>query len=254
MIARTRVARLLAGYRDRAPARLEDVASALVSLSDLVIDFPQITELDINPLIADSAGVIALDARIIVTAKTCTVDRLAIRPYPTELTQTVGFLGPSVVLRAIKPDDATRLLDFAKRTHRDDLRMRFHGTVSLTSPAAATRLSQIDYNREMVFVVQLNDASLSGIVRLIFDPNFESAECAIIVRTDMQRRTIGRTLLRAALAYAKSRGARRLWGDVLDENSPILGLSQRLGGRLQPLGDDLAVTRVEFELDPHSPN
>lgn len=248
MIARTRVARLLAGYRDRAPASVDDVAAALVALSDLVIDFPEIAELDINPLIADADGVIALDARIIVRKMEDTVNRLAIRPYPADLIQTLTAIDPPLVLRPIRPEDAGLLLDFAKRTAPNDLRLRFHGAISLTSSATAARLSQIDYDREMVFLAEMNDRSISGVVRLVFDPNFESAECAIIVRTDMQSRRIGTTLLNEALAYAGNRGARLVWGDVLAGNTPPVHLARKLGGQIGANPDDPGLLRVEFRL------
>jgi acetyltransferase len=249
MIARTRVARLLAGYRDRPPAQLDAIAAALVSLSDLVIDFPEIAELDINPLLADAEGLIALDARIILRERNGYQDELAIRPYPKELARTLSVDDLAIQLRPIRPEDARRLSEMAKRTDPQDLRMRFHGGVSATSEAASARLSQINYDREMVFVAEMPDNSIGGVVRLVFDPNFESAEAAIIVRTDLQDRKIGRTLLAEALAYARRRGARHVWGDVLSGNSRVLGLARHLGASYGMSPADRSLTRVEFQLD-----
>jgi acetyltransferase len=248
MIGRTDVARLLAGYRDRPPVRIDAVAGALVSLSDLVIDFPEITELDINPLLADADGVIALDARIIVRPPSEKRAPLAIRPYPVELTSSLDVDGVVIQLRPIRPQDGPRLLDMARRAEPDDLRLRFHGSVGL-SDARAARLSQIDYDREMVFVADMPDDSVGGVVRLIFDPNFEEAECAIIVRSDLPRHHMGRTLMTEALGYARSRGARHVFGDVLAENKPILALAGQLGARLTINPLDARLTRVEFQLD-----
>jgi acetyltransferase len=247
MISRTRVSKLLAGYRDRPPARLDTVAEALTALSDLVIDFPEISELDINPLLADAEGVIALDARIVVRPSDAQDDRLAVRPYPSDLVHMATIDGTSVRLRPIRPEDSDRLADMARRTDPEDLRLRFHGGLNVTSDAMTARLSQIDYDREMVFVAETPDALIGGVVRLVFDPNFESAECAIIVRSDLQNRKMGRTLLREALAYAQTRGARRLWGDVLAGNTRMLDLARELGGRLVAHPVDRRLTRVEFE-------
>jgi acetyltransferase len=252
MISRTRVAKLLAGYRDRAPARLDDVVAALVALSDLVIDFPEITELDINPLIADAEGVVALDARIIVRKRQDTLNRLAIKPYPADLIQALPASNPPMVLRPIRPEDAALLLDFAQRTAPNDLRLRFHGAVSLASPATAARLSQIDYDREMVFLAEMKDSSISGVVRLVFDPNYEAAECAIIVRSDMHGRGIGTTLLNEALAYAGRRGASLVWGDVLTCNTSALDLARKLGGQIRMNPEDPELRRVEFGVPAHT--
>lgn len=248
MITRTRVARLLQGYRDRPPARLEAVAAALVALSDLVIDFPEIAELDINPLLADADGVIALDARIIVRSADPGRAPLAIRPYPATLVHTVTVGETSFRLQPIKPEDSGRLLEMMRRTDPEDMRLRFHGGVGAESEAGAARLSQIDYDREMVFLADMPDGGIGGVVRLVFDPNFESAECAIVVRTDLQHRQIGRTLLSEALAYAAARGARRVWGDVMSGNSRTLGLACKVGGRLTSSPADRTLTRVEFGL------
>lgn len=255
MIGRTRVSRLLAGYRDRAPARLDAIADVLVALSDLMIDQPDILELDINPLLADGDGVIALDARIVVGKPKYGVARLAIRPYPAELVRPVSIGDFSVILRPIMPEDSGRLLEMARRTSPDDLRLRFHGGVGAGSERGAARLSQIDYDREMVFLADMPDGSVGGVVRLVFDPDFETAETAIIVRTDIQNRMIGRTLLSEALAYAASRGANRVWGDVLSENGPTLNLARKLGGALSPSPADPSLVRAEFKLanPPHRP-
>ncbi len=245
MIARTRVARLLAGYRDRPPANLDAVAAALVSLSDLVTDFPQIAELDINPLLADDAGVIALDARVILAKAPVTIG-LAIRPYPSELERSVAVDGLLLAVRPIRPGDADRLADMARRTSPDDLRLRLHGALNVASPSMAARLSQIDYDREMVLIALLPDQSMAGAVRLVFDPNFECAECAIIVRTDMQGRRIGRLLLQGALEYARQKGARTVWGDILAENERMIDMARKLGAAISNSPSHPTLVRAQF--------
>ena len=92
------------------------------------------------------------------------------------------------------------------------------------------------------------DGALGGVVRLVFDPNFESAECAILVRSDLKNRQIGRTLLSEALTYARTRGARRVWGDVMTENTSMLDFARRTGGRFARNPADAQLTRVEFPL------
>lgn len=248
MIDRPRVSRLLAGYRDRAPADLDAITAALVALSQMVIDHPTIWELDINPLLADHDGVIALDARIVVRAGTKIADRLAIRPWPRELVRDTRINGRSIELRPIRPGDAASLMQFASRTRASDLRMRFHGAVSQISETTATRLCQIDYDREMVLVAQEADAAFSGVVRLVFDPDFEAAEMAIIVRSDVQRQGLGQMLLEEALRYARLRGAKRVFGEVLSDNVATLQLARKVGGQLRRAPEDATVTRVELQL------
>jgi len=250
MIARTRVARLLAGYRDRRPAKREAIAAALVSLSDMVIDLPEITELDINPLLADADGVIALDARIVVSqAKVESENRLAIRPYPAELANRIRIHGKPVLVRPIRPDDAAALLELGRRTSATDMRLRFHGAVRVGLEEVATRLSQIDYDREMALVADEAGGSIAGVCRIAFDPEFASAECAIIVRSDTQGRGLGHALLQQTLNYARSRGASRVWGDVLAGNNRMLDLARELGAVCSRLTEVPELVRVEFQLD-----
>lgn len=248
MIGRTRVARLLAGYRDRKPADLEKVADVLIALSELIIDLPEIAELDINPLLADADGVIALDARIVVQPAAETPNRLAIRPWPKELARALALADRKIMVRPVRADDAGRLTDFASRTRADNLRMRFHGSVGVLNEARAARLCQIDYDREMVLVAQECEGDVSGLARLVFDPDFLSAECFVVVRSDAQAGGLGRLLLDNALTYASTRGARRVWGDILSDNTAVLDMARRLGGRLQPVPEHSGLTRVELSL------
>ena len=118
MIGRTRVAELLEGYRDRPAAAIDEVALTLVKLSQLLIDVPEITELDINPLIADSEGVLALDARIVVRSSAA-ADRLAIRPYPSEFEETIALAdGSTAFVRPIRPEDQPKLVAMVMESRR----------------------------------------------------------------------------------------------------------------------------------------
>lgn len=248
MIGRTRVSQLLRAWRDRPEAQIDKVADTLVALSDMLIALPQIAELDINPLLADADGVIALDARIIVRPAAKENARLAIRPYPDELVKTVTVDDMSLTIRPIRPEDGSRLIEFARRTSSNDLRLRFHGARAALNAQTAARLSQIDYDREMVLLAVSPADEATGVVRLVFDPDFASAECAIIVRSDLQRQGIGRMLLQEILAYARVRGATCVWGDILAENQEAIDLARHVGASEAVAYGDPHLTRVAFDL------
>jgi len=238
MVKRTRASRLLAGYRDKPAADVGAVCGVLVALSDLVTDFPEIAELDINPLLASPEGVLALDARIAVRAVEAGTKRLVIEPYPLDLVHQVETGGETYRIRPILPDDASRLVDMARLTDQEDLRLRFHGGIHALSETTAARLAQIDYDREMVLVAEESTRAIAGVVRLVFDAAFRTTELAVLVRSDAQGHGLGRRLLEEALAYAKSRGARQVFGDVMRENSRAIDLGVALGAvrTASPLG------------------
>lgn len=244
MISQTRVARLLAGFRNRKAADLAAIASAIVSLSDLVTDVPEIAELDVNPLLADADGVLALDARIVVREPGPGLE-LAIRPYPAQPDHALaGF--PTVTVRPIRPEDSTRIIEMASDVKPEDLKLRFHGGVDLPVRSLALRLSQIDYDRELTLVAEAHGGGFEGVVRLIFDPDFGSAEIAIIMTRAAQKRGIGPALMTEALSYARTRGAQRVWGDVMSGNDAALSLGRALGGRISRSPVDAAFQRIEY--------
>jgi len=237
MMQQTRVYKLLQGYRDRPPAALSEIANALIRLSQLVIDIAEVSEVDINPLLADSAGVIALDARIRLDAvqvgKSSGSERLAIRPYPKSLEQTFTLPdGQKIFVRPLRPDDAPGLRSGFQRLDPEDVRMRFFSHMREMSPTMAARLTQLDYNREMAlaaFPAEGTDRRGLGIVRLVADPDNQRAEFAITIRSEDKGRGLGRALMERIMDYAVRRGVGEIWGDVLADNRRMLTLCDELG-------------------------
>ncbi len=230
-LSRTRVDRLLRGYRDRAPAARGAVGEAMVRLSELIADVSEIAELDINPLLVDADGVIALDARIVVRrpeAGEKRAARFAIKPYPVELELEFRHGEETLRLRPIRPEDEALLQRFIRRLTPEDIRLRFFGPMRELTHEMAARLTQIDYDREMAFLL-LDGEDLLGVGRLAADPGFEQAEFALIVASDRQRKGYGELLLRHVLAYAQARGIKRVIGYMLRENRRMIELSKRLG-------------------------
>jgi len=231
MMARTRVSRQLAGFRDQPPAALDAIALALVALSQLACDFDSIAELDINPLLADSKGIVALDARIrLQAASQSAEERLAVRPYPAEWEseETIPGMG-RFRLRPVRPEDAPAFVALAARTDPQDMRMRFLGVMNQLTPSLLARLTQIDYDREMAFLLFDSGNAVGGVARLCADPDGRRAEFAVIVRGDLKGRGIGRLLMDRLVAYAKARNMEELFGDVMTENTAMLALCRNLG-------------------------
>jgi acetyltransferase len=234
LISRTRVSKLLAGYRERLPADLAAVSRTLIQVSHLIADIPEIVDLDINPLLADDQGVLALDARIRVAASGVTgVDRFAIRPYPDELEEWIGWLGRQVLLRPIRPEDAAQHLEFFKALEAEDIRTRVFMSVRELQPSQLARLTQIDYDREMAFIAtgerEGGGVETLGVARAIADPDNIAAEFAIIVRSDMKAKGLGAILFKKLIDYCRSRGTRELVGEALAENHAVIALTRRFG-------------------------
>jgi len=251
LIERTRVFRLLQGYRDRKPADLDAVALTLVKLSQLVADLPDIAELDINPLIADPSGVVALDARIGLRSAPGPQPRFAIRPYPKELERHLLMPeGGSVFVRPVRPEDEPALLEAFRKLDPADVRLRFFAPLKEMPHELAARLTQIDYEREMALIGWGEGGGLAGplgIARLAADPDNLKAEFAVIVRSDLKGRGIGSTLMRLLIDYARARGIGALFGEVLAENRAMLALARDLGFTAAP--DEAGIVRVTLPLD-----
>lgn len=244
MIGRTRVSALLAGYRDRPPADLDAIAEVMVRLAGLATDIPQVLELDINPLLADASGVLALDARIRIGAAPEAPP--AIRPYPDALVQTACLGVQTLTLRPIRPQDAEGLVALIASSSAEDVRLRFGGGFSRLPPLWAARLSQIDYDREMALVAERLDGALLGVARLASDPDGASAEFALLVRSDMQDQGLGRTLLSALLDHARARKIGSVWGAVATGNTAMLDMARAFGFASERTEDpaQLRVTKV----------
>ncbi|SFB89654.1 bifunctional acetate--CoA ligase family protein/GNAT family N-acetyltransferase [Massilia yuzhufengensis] len=241
MVRRTRVARLLAGYRGRPPAAMDALYDVLVRVGQLAADLPELVELDINPLLADAGGVVALDARLRlapVPAGSEGSARLAILPYPEHLERRVDSAFGPLLLRPIRPEDAAAHVAFFAALSPEDVRMRMFGQMRALSPQQLARFTQIDYAREMAFIATrtrpgAGDETL-GVARVLLDPDGVRAEFAVTVRTDLKGRGLGRLLMGCLLDYCAARGVTVVEGVALAENTPMQALAQALGFALLP--------------------
>jgi acetyltransferase len=251
LISRTRVSALLKGYRDRPAADFDAICLTLIQVSQLIVDRPEIIELDINPLFADNQGVLALDARIrIAPAGTEGPTRLAIRPYPRELEETIRLpSGREVLARPIRPEDQPAHERFTARITPEDFRFRQIGVTRNLPPSEMARLVQIDYDREMAFIAtapnEEGEAETLAVVRTVSSPDNANADFALMVRSDLKRSGIGTALMQKMIRYCRARGTGHIVGQVLDDNHAMLSLMRKLGFEMRPLPE---TGRIEVKL------
>jgi acetyltransferase len=236
LIKRTRVSRLLCAYRDVPAVKQDAVAMVLVKLSQMAADIPEIRELDINPLLADEAGVLAVDARVAVGptgrkfAGTGPAN-FAVRPYPSQWQRHIEVKnGWRVFVRPIRPEDEPLIHEFLRHVTSQDLRLRFFAPMKEFTHAFIARLTQLDYARAMAFVA-FDEASgeLVGVVRIHSDSVYENGEYAILLRSDLKGRGLGWALMQMIIEYARSEGLKIISGDVLAENTVMLAMCRSLG-------------------------
>ncbi|MGO4714076.1 bifunctional acetate--CoA ligase family protein/GNAT family N-acetyltransferase [Bradyrhizobium sp. 2TAF24] len=257
LVGRTRVSRLLQGYRDVPPAKPDEVPLTLVKLSQLAADLPQIRELDINPLLADHRGVLAVDARIAVGTPVRKFAgsghiNFALRPYPSEWQRTiVAKDGWRLHTRPIRPDDAPQIRDLLSHVTMEDLRLRFFAPIKEFSHQFIARLTQLDYARAMAFVA-LDEASgeMVGVVRIHSDSIYENGEYAILLRSDMKGRGLGWALMQLLIDYARAEGLARISGQVLQENTVMLDMCRELGFKVVTDPADPELCDVTLTLKP----
>lgn len=253
LVSRTRVSRLLGAHRDQPAVKADAVQDTLLAVSQMLADLPTLAELDINPLWADEQGVLAADARVRVAAQPVGgAERFAIRPYPDQWVRTIAWEGRDITLRPVRPEDEPQHRRFIERLDPRDIRLRIFGSRRELPHSELARLVQIDYEREMAFVAVDDDhdehdraagPQTLGVARALRDPDNVEAEFALIVRSDRQRRGLGRLLMQQLLAWQRAQGTQRLAGLVLRENTGMLALARELGFTIGPEDED-GVVRV----------
>ncbi|MDM7948933.1 bifunctional acetate--CoA ligase family protein/GNAT family N-acetyltransferase [Hydrogenophaga sp.] len=233
-IERTRVARLLHGYRDEPAADLGAIAQVLVSVSQLLVDLPELAELDINPLLVNHEGAVALDARVRVSAqKPAGAAHFAIQPYPQALVESWVWQGEAITLRPIRPEDEAQHRRFLEQIDPEDIRLRVFYSRRSIEHSELARLTQIDYAREMAFIATRplpdDGEETLGTVRAAVDPDNHTAEFGVIVRSDLKGSGLGHRLMSKMIEHLRARGTQCLVGTVLRENQGMLELAQSLG-------------------------
>jgi len=252
LIERTRMGRLLAGFRDRPAADREAIAAALNGMSQMVVDFPCIAAVDINPLLADADGIVALDARIEIDPEAVEQagpnPALVIRPYPAEWERDLAVGAAQYRIRPIKPADIGLYPDFLAKIAPEDIRLRFLAPRKKFPDEMLKRLTQLDYDRDMAFVVLEAGGALAGVARLSCDPDRLRGEYALLVRTDLQGLGLGWALLQQIVDYAKAEGIGRIEGMVLSENEAMLRMCREFGFAITHQTDQPSLALVALDL------
>jgi acetyltransferase len=255
LIERTRVSRLLRGYRDVPAVKPDAVALVLVKLAQMAADIPQIRELDVNPLLADEAGVLAVDARLAVGLVARKFGgsgpaNFAVRAYPSQWQRHLEVKdGWRIMARPIRPEDEPLIHEFLRHVTSQDLRLRFFASMKEFSHEFIARLTQLDYARAMAFVA-FDEATneMVGVVRLHSDSIYETGEYAILLRSDLKGRGLGWALMQLIIEYARSEGLKAISGDVLQENTTMLTMCRDLGFEVKADPVERGICNVKLRL------
>jgi acetyltransferase len=255
LIERARVAETLAEWRGAAAVDLEALEHTLLRVSEMVCELPQLREMDINPIIVDEHGAVAVDARIVIDhpaqiagGRAGRYHHLAILPYPARYEQRWPLQGGGEYnVRPIHPDDSQMLQVLVSQLSPESRYFRFASSMAELPPSMLARFTLIDYDREMALVAQHAGAVL-GVARYSADPDRLSAEYAIAVRSDWKGRGVGYLLMTRLIDVARRQGVGELVGEVLYDNRQMLAMCRELGFNLAADPDDASLVRVRKPL------
>ena len=251
MIERTRAARTLEARHDLPAADTAAVADTLVRVSQLLVDFPEIAELDINPLFASATGVQVADAWIRLRAAGEPPGHLAIAPYPGELIGHYEAGGERLTIRPIRPEDAAAHAAFFSRLPPQDVRYRFFSAMRELSAEQIMRLTQVDYDREIAFVaVREATGETVGVSRLVCEPGRSTGEFAVVVQPDVKGRRLAAHLMQRLIDWAQASGMTEVTGQILADNQPMLKFVRGLGFAVRRSLDEDGVVEAVLKLPP----
>jgi len=255
MLESLKIYPLLKGYRGSPPKDIGKLIQVLIRLSYLAADYPEITELDINPLLVTPSDAVALDARIVVDrtpalAEAPVYSHLALHPYPEKYVSATTLQdGTEVLLRPIKPEDEPLWLDMIGSCSKESLYSRFRYFFHWQSHEVATRYCYIDYDREIAIVAEINDngvRKLIGVGRLIADPDHETVEYAILVVDAWQHKDLGNTITDFCMEIAETWKMKKIVAQTTTDNQRIISVFRKRGFTIRTIPGD---STVEIEKD-----
>jgi len=250
LIHRAAVAPQLAAHRGMAAADLEAIAALLVRVSQLILDTPEIALLDLDPVFAHASGAVVASGRIVLRRPGETVPPPIITPYPAGLATIYEAKGHKFILRPIRPEDADAHIAMVKRLTPEDMRFRFFSPMKSLPVEQITRMTDVDYTREMAFIAK-NEATgeTMGVARLVRDDTDGlSAEFAVSVEPAAKGLGLGSALMRAVIDWGRAHGVREIDGQILADNAPMLAFIRRLGFTIQRIPEEPDVVEAKLVL------
>jgi len=255
MIRRTKVSKLLGAFRNMPSAQLDAVVDVLLRVSGMVCEIPHIQELDINPLMADESGVVALDARMIVAyppPHQGRYDHVAIHPYPRHLETAFQLAdGTDIVIRPIRPEDAEIEQAFIRNLSPESRYFRFMRSLAELTPEMLVRFTQIDYDRELALIGTMRRDGHEveiAVGRYVTNPDGRTSEFALVVADEWRHRGIGSRIIQGLIAHARTKGLMEMTGEVLTTNEPMLHMMRRLGFSIYPSPEDPGIRICTIDL------
>jgi acetyltransferase len=251
LINDTRIAKMLGKFRNMAPANMEALEDVLLRVSEMVCELPLLKEMDINPLILDENGALAADARVVVEYRQPSADRyahMAIYPYPTHLVSEWQLAdGTDITIRPIRPEDAQLVKQFVHDLSEETKYFRFMNSVQELTEDMLSRLTQIDYSRELAFIAVTEEHEKEiqlGVARYAINPDGKTCEFALVVADNITGKGLGQKLMVSLMEAARSKGLEVIEGEVLSHNHNMLKLMTRLGFSIKHSTDDAGIMKV----------
>lgn len=249
MISQTRIAKLLGSFRNMPAVNMNALIDVLRHVSEMVCELPEIISLDINPLIADENGIMALDARIVVEHPSPSLDRyghMAIHPYPSHLVSQLQLAdGTNITIRPIRPEDASIEQSFVHELSPQSKYFRFMQGLNELTQQMLVRFTQLDYSRELALIAVLDSHDKEtelGVARYVINPDGDSCEFALVIADEWQNRGIGSHLMSALIESSRQRGIKRMEGEILTHNNNMIKLTKKLGFSLRICSEDAGIT------------
>ncbi len=256
LIRETQAFRVLQGHHGRPPADLARIEQIIINFSNLIIDFPEISEIEINPLAISGNQYCALNARVVIDGSysdsAAQYPHLVIMPYPTRYVSLWRLAdGTDVTLRPIRPEDEPLELEMLSTLSSETMRTRFFSTIKDISHEMLVRFCNIDYDREMAIVAEIrkeNKRRIIGIGRLIIEPGFRTGEYAVLVHDSYHGKGLGYKLMDVIIGVAQDKDLDEIYGVVLKGNEKMLRMTSKLGFTTRGMADEEDMVRVQLDL------